>query len=247
VFIQIQLFKQHLLMVLLDHGSINCLIVILNINKYNVQVFFFVWFISVVAISGDLNGNIYILDRGNNRVIKWTFNDLNGTIVAGGNETGNAANQLNTPNGIFIDVNTLFIWIADTGNSRIVRWESPSTGIIVCGSNGTSSDQFFKPFGLFVNTTDSNTFYVADTYNHRVQMCLPGATNETTVAGQTGVSGSALNLLHYPISIIGDTQPDCQWVFRYLELYFRCPSNVQIDRTEWHFPMGRPLGDGSFR
>ncbi|CAF1395627.1 unnamed protein product [Adineta steineri] len=157
------------------------------------------------AVSGDLNGSIYILDRGNTRVTKWTSDGINGIVVAGGNVTGNAANQLNYPSGIFLDVNTLFIWIADTGNSRIVRWESPSTGIIVCGSNGTDSNQFFKPFGLFVNTSDSNTFYVADTYNHRVQMWLSGANNGTTIAGRTGISGSDLSLLYYPTSILGDT------------------------------------------
>jgi sugar lactone lactonase YvrE len=153
----------------------------------------------------DLNGNIYILDGGNNQVTKWTPGALNGTIVAGGNGEGSNANQLYYPYGMFIGLNTSIIWIADTGNNRIVRWESSSTGIIVCGSYGTEANQFYFPFGLFVDTSASNTFYVADTYNHRIQMWLPGATNGATVAGQTGVCGTGLNQLCYPQSVTKDT------------------------------------------
>jgi sugar lactone lactonase YvrE len=156
-------------------------------------------------MSVDVSGNIYIADAGNNRVTKWTPGALNGTIVAGGNGPGSNANQLYSPVGIFIGLNTSIIWIADTGNHRIVRWQSSSTGIIVCGSYGTEANQFNTPNALFVDTIASNTFYVADTFNHRIQMWLPGATNGTTVAGQTGVCGTGLNQLCYPGSVTKDT------------------------------------------
>ncbi|CAF0778304.1 unnamed protein product [Adineta ricciae] len=158
----------------------------------------------LVAIQGDANGNLYILDRGNLRVVKWSTANMNGIIVLNANGTGYGANQLSTPAGMFIDMNTSFIWLADTQNSRIVRWESPTIGIIVCGSNGSNSDQFFRPFGLFIDQSDSNTLYVADTYNHRVQRWLSGAKNGTTVAGQTGLPGYSLDLLYYPTSVTGD-------------------------------------------
>jgi sugar lactone lactonase YvrE len=58
---------------------------------------------------------------------------------------------------------------------------------------------------LFVDTNASNTFYVADTFNHRIQMWLPGATNGTTVAGQTGVCGTGLNQFCYPESVTKDS------------------------------------------
>ena len=48
-------------------------------------------------------------------------------------------------------------------------------------------------------------------------------------------------------SICLATQPGFRWVFRTLDLDFRCLSEVHIDCSEWHFPMGRPLGDGPFR
>ncbi|CAF1308145.1 unnamed protein product [Adineta ricciae] len=158
----------------------------------------------ILGIQGDTNGNLYILDVKLGRVVKWSTANMNGTVVAGGYGNGYGANQLNAPCGMFFDPNTMFIWIADTYNHRIVRWESPTTGIIVGGSNGSNADQFNYPFGLFVDTKDANTLYVADTYNHRIQQWLSGAKNGTTVAGQTGVAGSSLSVLYYPISVIGD-------------------------------------------
>ena len=166
---------------------------------------FYLRFILVVAINLDPNGSIYILDAGNNRVVKWTSDGTSGTIVAGGNGQGNNSDQLYTPFGMYVDSSTSFIWIADTGNSRIVRWGSSSPAMIVCGSNGQGADQFYHPQGLFVDTSSSNTLYVADTDNHRIQMWLPEATTGSTPAGKTGDYGSGLNQLWNPRALLVDT------------------------------------------
>ena len=158
----------------------------------------------MAGISVDVSGNIYILDSGNDWVVKWTPGAVNGTIVAGGNGYGSNANQLATPWAMFIGSNTSVIWIADTYNNRIVRWDSPVVSAIIGGSYGTGSDQFNYPYGIFVDQSASNTIYVADTYNHRIQMWLSGASNGTTVAGQTGVCGNGLNQLCEPDILTGD-------------------------------------------
>lgn len=158
----------------------------------------------MTAINNDRNGNIYILDAGNHRVTKWIPGGTNRAIAAGGNGQGSNAIQLNNPQGMFVETNTSIIWIADTNNNRIVRWESPSTSVIVGGSYGVRSNQFYYPYGIFVDLRNSKTIYVADTYNHRIQMWLPGATDGVTVAGQTSVHGNALNQFAYPTSVTVD-------------------------------------------
>ncbi|UJR12554.1 hypothetical protein I4U23_016730 [Adineta vaga] len=156
------------------------------------------------AIRVDASGNIYIVDCDNHRVVKYAPGDVSGTVVAGGNGTGADANHLRYPYDIFIGSNTSVIWIADTVNHRIVRWDSPTKGAVVCGSFGSLSYQFYYPCGLYVDTSASNTLYVADTYNHRIQMWLPAAMNGTTVAGQTRVYGNGLNQLDTPTAVIMD-------------------------------------------
>jgi sugar lactone lactonase YvrE len=156
------------------------------------------------AMSIDPNGSIYILDRNNGRVTKWMQGASSGTVVAGGNGIGNATNQLNSPSGMFIDSSTSNIWIADSNNNRIVKWSSPTTSVVVCGSYGSNNTQFIYPQGLFVDTSNSNTLYVADTNNHRIQMWLPGATSGITVAGITGYCATGLNQLCSPIALMVD-------------------------------------------
>jgi sugar lactone lactonase YvrE len=158
----------------------------------------------VSAFSIDASGNIYVLDSYNERVTKWAPGASTGILVAGGNGEGISLNTLSTPSGLYVESNTSTIWIADSDNNRIVKWLSPLTGVFVCGSYGSKADQFSYPQGLFVDTSASNTLYVADTGNHRIQMWLPGATNGTTVAGQTGVAGGGLNQLNSPQTLLLD-------------------------------------------
>nr|ACD54732.1 gluconolactonase-like protein [Adineta vaga] len=172
-----------------------------TLNSFACLLFFF---ILVRAISVDVNRSIYTLESENNRVMKWKSDVANGIIVAGGNGNGVSANQLNNPFGMYID-SKIRIWIADTSNHRIVRWENSSTGSIICGSYGTAANQFNRPNGIFVDENNGNIFYVADTDNHRIQMWSPGATSGITIAGQTGLCGDQLNRLCYPSSMITDS------------------------------------------
>ena len=153
----------------------------------------------------DNSGNVYVVDPGNARVMKWTPGAVVGSIAAGGNGLGSGTNQLSSPDGLFLDPATSIIWIADTYNHRIVRWSSPSSSTVVCGSYGTNANQFNYPRGVFVDISNSNTVYVADTANHRVQKWLSGASSGTTVAGQTSVSGNGFNQLYFPQTVIVDT------------------------------------------
>ncbi len=79
------------------------------------------------SISGmwiDHIGNIYFSDMDANHVIKFPQNSTpttKGVIVAGGNGEGNAANQLSSPRGLFVD-DSGNIFIADWVNSRIQKW-----------------------------------------------------------------------------------------------------------------------------
>ena len=56
-------------------------------------------------------------------------------------------------------------------NSRIVKWISLINVELTAGCvRGSDSDQFNRSFGLFVNIDDSNTLYVADKSNNRIQI-----------------------------------------------------------------------------
>lgn len=72
------------------------------------------------------------------------------------------------------------------------------------GSSGVTANQFAQPYCVVLDS--SNTLYITDQPNHRVQKWLTGASSGTTVAGQSnGAIGSALNLLSYPSDLAVDS------------------------------------------
>jgi gliding motility-associated-like protein len=103
--------------------------------------------------------------------------------VAGGNGQGINANQLNSPDRLYVDAAGV-IYIPDLGNNRIQKWLPGATsGITVAGGNGTGAgaNQFNRPTSVFAD--QQGNVYVTDQYNGRVQKWAPGASTGVTVAG----------------------------------------------------------------
>ena len=93
------------------------------------------------------------------------------------------------PKGLAVDANN-HIYIADTGNNRILKYEPNGTLDITFGTNGSGDGQFSQPQGIAIDW--SGKIYVADSNNNRVQIFEP---NGTFVAkwGQFGVSDGNLS------------------------------------------------------
>lgn len=128
----------------------------------------------VASISWLLDG-VSVLDQTINK-------QNNGQVVAGGNGTGNAANQLYNPNRLFVDQEGN-MYIPDMANNRIQKWTSGATsGTTIAGGNGTGNapNQFNRPTAV---TADAlGNIYVADQNNSRIQKWSVGATSGVTVA-----------------------------------------------------------------
>lgn len=80
----------------------------------------------------DQNGTMYILDAGNNRVVKWLRDEPLGFTVAGGHGLGSASNQIGDSRGLYVD-NEGNIYISEYGNHRVSKWYKGNTasGIVV--------------------------------------------------------------------------------------------------------------------
>ncbi len=127
----------------------------------------------------DAQGNLYIADLSNNRVMKWAPGATSGTSVT--------TTELNAPNSVAVDANG-YVYISD----RLATVEKfppggGSNGTIVAGANGIGSNanQLNTPGFLFLD--DAGNLYIADANNYRIQKWAPGATSGITVAGGNGV------------------------------------------------------------
>jgi DNA-binding beta-propeller fold protein YncE len=162
------------------------------------------------GITLDSNSNIiYIADCNNNRVMKYTSGALSGTLVADGNSSGTNNTQLNCPAGLYFDSLTNSLTIANFFECNIVRWVlSNNQATIIAGDpnglNGNTSTLLDHPTNIIFDPMGN--MYIADMYNHRIQMYLFDQSNGTTIAGISGKIGNNSTMLYYPVSLTLDNQ-----------------------------------------
>ncbi|CAF1152804.1 unnamed protein product [Adineta steineri] len=92
------------------------------------------------------------------------------STIAGGNGLGNKLNQLDLPRGIYVDNDDDSIYIADTDNHRVVRWEfGAKNGTVVAGGNGRgyAIDQLYHPVDVILDK-EKKYIIICDQYNSRV-------------------------------------------------------------------------------
>jgi len=110
----------------------------------------------------DTNYAVYVVDRGNHRVVRWDPGSSTGTLVAG--ETGTAGSWsylLNLPTSITFD-QFGNMYIMDSGNRRVQQWSPGSTfGVTVASSTSLSS-----PRGIAIDM--SGNLLIADYGYHRI-------------------------------------------------------------------------------
>jgi len=78
------------------------------------------------------------------------------------------AGTLNFPNDVQIDPATRNVYVSDTGNDRVVVFDSAGNYVNAFGSSGSGNGQFDYPAGIGIDPV-SHTVYVADYYGGRVE------------------------------------------------------------------------------
>jgi sugar lactone lactonase YvrE len=74
----------------------------------------------------------------------------------------------------------------------------------IVGSGSAAANRLNVPYGIAFDSSD--TLYIADQSNNRIQKWPPGASNGTTVAGQAnGAWGATASTLQSPTSVLVDS------------------------------------------
>ena len=149
-------------------------------------------FLSGVAV--DSTDNVYVLDAGNYRVLKFT---AEGQLIAKWGREGSGPGEFDLPQGIAVDPSG-FVYVADTDNHRIQKFTLDGEFLLEWGGNGGGDGQFQQPFG--VATDGDGNVYVADTYNARVQKF----SSEGGFLLSWGEWGTSEGYLTYPQGIMVD-------------------------------------------
>ncbi|CAF4398189.1 unnamed protein product [Rotaria sp. Silwood2] len=161
--------------------------------------------VNCYGITMDEDRTLYTVGYDTDEVKRFRKGETQGTVVAGGNGRGNAANQLNWPQYIFVDRDRS-IYVTEWYSNRVTKWvEGAKEGIVVAGGNGRGNalNQLAGPQGVLVD--QSGAVYVGDGGNGRVVRWPKGAIEGIVIAGGNG-SGKQANQLAYSYGISFDRQ-----------------------------------------
>ena len=81
---------------------------------------------------------------------------------------GNGEGQFNAPWGIAVDRVRGYVYVVDSANFRVQKFDMNGEFIMSWGSFGNGDGQFYFPRGVAVDQTDGFV-YVVDMGNHRIQ------------------------------------------------------------------------------
>ena len=152
----------------------------------------------------DINNTLYCAMLEKHQVVKVSLNDSQTTSItvtaAGTGVPGPALNELNKPQGIFVDVN-LDLYVADCGNNRVQLFMSGElNGTIVAGSGSPNPTINLNcPSGIVLDA--ENYLFIVDTGNHRIVGSQSGGFR--CLVGCYGM-GSQSNQLSRPTSLSFD-------------------------------------------
>ncbi|NMC46993.1 MAG: hypothetical protein GYA52_09190 [Chloroflexi bacterium] len=120
-----------------------------------------------VAVAPD--SSVYVADTWNHRIQKFTSG---GTFISmwGYFAQGDSPQGYWGPRSLTTDADGN-VYFSDTGNKRIVAFDKDGNFLAQFGSSGASYGQFNEPVGIALD--ENNHLYIADTWNHRVQVLVP--------------------------------------------------------------------------
>lgn len=150
-----------------------------------------------IAAVADAAGNLYVADTGNH-AIRRIANDSARTVttLAGNGSAGSATGtgpiaRFRLPQGIALGPDGA-LYVADTGNHRIVRVTTGGTTTLVAGgsqgrADGTGSSARFSGISSITAAPDG-FLYATDARNNRIVRVTTGGTVTTVAGGSAGTS-----------------------------------------------------------
>jgi sugar lactone lactonase YvrE len=115
------------------------------------------------GIAVDANGNVYVTDRDNHRIQKFTNN---GAYLAKWGSLGNGNGQFGDPAEVATDA-AGNVYVVDLLNHRIQKFTGNGAYLTQWGSSGSGNGQFNGAQGIA--TDAAGNVYVSDQADHRVQ------------------------------------------------------------------------------
>jgi tripartite motif-containing protein 71 len=154
------------------------------------------------GLATDPAGHVYVVDSSHNRIEKF---DGNGSFITAWGHRGSALGQFKfgssqdftKPPGGGIAVAGGHVYVADSGNDRIERFNLDGGEAMQWGSHGSGPGQFTYPRGVAANESE---VIVSDDDNHRLERFDPNG----VLQGMVGSYGSGPGQFGFPYGVALD-------------------------------------------
>ena len=200
-----------------------------------------------VAVDG--SGNLYIADRGNNRIRKVDAAGVITTVAGGGSVLGDGAAavaaQLRSPSGVALD-GSGNLYIADENNNRIRKVDAAGRISTVAGDgtegfggDGGAATAAQLDFPRGVALDGAGNLYIADGNNQRIRKVDAAGVITTVAGGGSGLGdGGAATAarLYYPSGVALDGAGN---------LYIADATNQRIRKVDAAGVITTVAGDGT--
>jgi tripartite motif-containing protein 71 len=151
------------------------------------------------GLATDAAGNVYVVDSSHNRIEKF---DPNGNFITAWGHPGSELGQFHffssqnptQPPGGGIAVGGNYVYVADSGNDRIERFNLEGGEAMQWGSFGDGPGQFSYPRGVAANASE---VLVTDDDNHRIEKFGP----EGAFQGAVGSGGTGPGQFGFPYGV----------------------------------------------
>jgi DNA-binding beta-propeller fold protein YncE len=145
-------------------------------------------------------GDVYAMDTGGNRVERF---DPDGTFLSefGAAGAGDGEFAFNgTSSQMAVDPSDGSLYVADSGNNRIQKFDSTGSYVTQFGVAGSADGELSSPLGVAVDPV-SKDVYVADAGNNRIQRF----SSSGAYISQFGTAGSGDGELSFPTRVAVDS------------------------------------------
>lgn len=154
------------------------------------------------GLATDASGDVYVVDSSHDRIEKF---DPNGAFISAWGHRGEEPGQFNfgssqdftKPPGGGIAVAGNFVFVADSGNDRIQRFNLQGGEAMAWGTKGSALGQFSYPRGVAANESE---VIVSDDDNYRIEQFNTEGAFEATA----GTHGTGAGQFGFPYGVALD-------------------------------------------